>query len=1047
MVSQKGYPVKQFPLVSAAQAFGDEHLNDLHFTCYNAFSKEGVRSGTSPRLTKGVLALIERISEGPLAGAQVLGTSLAVDYDLPNHATWTPELVSSTKDMLDRAAERAPIIAQPSVFYTTAKGMRLVWFLAEPVPVDGPSGLEDLLGGLIVTCVQAGLYVDPSCKDWTRIFRLPRVRREDEKAPGVVVHSRTTDQAYLHQSWGRYDFTANEPIAEQVVMHHASTVRPLSRWQYPELVDSDGRAASPQIGELAQLWKAQIGREPLTVRQRMAKVQLPDQPSNADVAMLYSEDESSSASHVLTHSIKAWITAWAKVKGKNQTPLAAAVYAFEILYNGKSLIKDPAASGQLHAGVLKLANAICSTLREHLGDPVTPDMVYALVLQRARSADKERPEGSRRDPKVLEDEVWSVVGWAYQQQRSQTILEDEHVQQEVLAQETHLRTQLVDESSQIDHIKRALREAIRRSDQTGAPVMPAHYDWVEKHWGKLLIINVQGAGNAALQITPAGKVVYSAVAKSHGALLALTERCGHDLIITEKPATTSGPPVERSEPALLKQYATVTDALRSSRLITHNTIELQERAGELQVGFIKRLPGMRTDIRPCRDSTIHNWLYALGGNHAEKFLDWLAVFHLIEYQCCGLYIQGPPGIGKGMLGKALAYLTEATASAPFYSVMESFQDMMVQTPYVWMDETASTAQRSMKSMMHTYKTLVTGEFDTPNSKGEKVNRIEGQWRVLITSNRDDSLKPDKDMNEDDLKAIAERTLHIEPDSKGCLEILRSVGKARGTEGWIERGIPGHIAWLAQERAPALVAGMTDRLLIMGEDSPWLAAMATKTEGTNILLRTIARILRGSDPTMAMDDACKAAVEAVGDVVLINRDAMKDAMTGLFGGERDTRIPNGTAIELSLKHLSGAKESEGKTRKGPAMGKYPARRRVWEINLGKLMRACYTSGEEIDFRSTITDEVWRRLAPPEVVKEHDDLVALERAEHQATAMRTPPAPPKPEWMNGHTNGHVNGHVNGHHPAPVHVGHTPSSQPFLGAGPPPPPPQPPPLPGLN
>ena len=1062
MVSLKGAPVKAWPTLSAGEAFGEEHTNDLHFTCYSVRTPEVPASdkGTGypaqwtspqPRLTKGALALMEPEDEAIPPKIEARGTTLAVDYDLPNHATWTAAGVAEVAKLMERAGQLVPMLAHPSVFYTTAKGMRLVWFLSEPVPVDGPGGLEDLLGGLIATCVQAGLNVDPTCRDWTRIFRLPRVRREDEKVPGVVTYSRTIEQAYLHQSWNRYDPTANEsaPAGGQVFAYHPHSIRPLSRWIMAEFMSPKGDPVTPQLGELGQLWRSVIGHPPQTIRQRLASVPLPAQPTSADVAMLHGDAEHSQPAHILTHSIKSWITSWAKSRGRSQVPLPSAVHAYEMLYGGQSLVTDPTKSGQLHAGVVKLVNAMCFTLRRQLGNPVTPDMIYALAVQKARAANNLRTS-NRRDETVLDGEVWSAVGWAYRQQVSHALIEQEHEQNRTLAEEAYQQSQLVDMSSQIEVVKAALLAAIEREGPAGAPPMPMHFDWVDRNWKKLLIVNAQKAGNAVLQITPQGQVAYSLLAVTHGALLANIQRCGHSLIQDKNPPPKSDPgarPTDRSEASLLSDYGYVTDEIRASRLITHNKIEVRERSGELHVGFVKRLPGMRTDIRPCFDSRVHEWLCCLGGKYTEKFLDWLACFHRIGEQCCGLYIQGPAKIGKGMLGKALSEMTEAKTFAPFHTVMESFQDMMVLSPFVWMDESASTAQRSMQSMMHTYKKLVTGEFNSPNSKGDKMFRIDSQWRVLITSNRDDSLKPDKDMNKDDLEAIAQRTLHIDPDAAGCLSLLQRVGEARGTAGWVEKVIPAHIAWLAEERAPAIAAAPQSRLLVMGENSPWLQAMATKTEGTNLVLRALARLLRGAEPGGVLNTAYAASQAAAMEVcegfIRVNKSALKETMANIFESERDTRIPNESAIELSLKHLSGAKESKIRVRKANAqLGKHSARRRVWEIDFANIIRACHTAGEEVDFRATMGEEPWRAATPPEVVQEYDQATL----DHRATLppeQTAPASAPRPAYTNGHTS---NGHVNGHHPAPAHAGHVPSSQPFVGA-PPPLPPVPPPLPGLN
>jgi hypothetical protein len=90
---------------------------------------------------------------------------LFADVDNPSHAEWTPELLSALDGVL-----------QTEGLYLTKRGYRLVQPLVEPVPTRDVEPV--LVAWLESLRARIGPGVDMSCRDWTRHFRLPHVRRE-----------------------------------------------------------------------------------------------------------------------------------------------------------------------------------------------------------------------------------------------------------------------------------------------------------------------------------------------------------------------------------------------------------------------------------------------------------------------------------------------------------------------------------------------------------------------------------------------------------------------------------------------------------------------------------------------------------------------------------------------------------------------------------------------------------------------------------------------------------------------------------------------------
>ena len=116
-----------------------------------------------------------RINKSGLAAAPVMPVVevFFCDVDNDGHVDWTPE------SMARAVAQEAELaVLQTAGVYFTAHGRRIVQPIAEPIPVDR---VERHLQRWLLQLETAGLAVDWQCKDWTRHFRLPHVRRKREE--------------------------------------------------------------------------------------------------------------------------------------------------------------------------------------------------------------------------------------------------------------------------------------------------------------------------------------------------------------------------------------------------------------------------------------------------------------------------------------------------------------------------------------------------------------------------------------------------------------------------------------------------------------------------------------------------------------------------------------------------------------------------------------------------------------------------------------------------------------------------------------------------
>lgn len=172
-------------LRDAASLFEEDERTDAHVVAYVTL-KDGEPVERQPRLNKESLALVRQ------AGFEVMCFTVWIDLDLkdlvgrpgkldPPKLKWE-ELTEDETNMvwsrIEEAHQHLSIKSMPwTASYTTSGGMRFMHALALPVHAGEP--YEALLARFHEAYQIAALPVDEACKDWTRLYRAPRVRRDD----------------------------------------------------------------------------------------------------------------------------------------------------------------------------------------------------------------------------------------------------------------------------------------------------------------------------------------------------------------------------------------------------------------------------------------------------------------------------------------------------------------------------------------------------------------------------------------------------------------------------------------------------------------------------------------------------------------------------------------------------------------------------------------------------------------------------------------------------------------------------------------------------
>lgn len=999
MVSLDGIPTKAHPIVPFATAFGSEFGVDAHCTCYAARHRDTKAvEVTMPRMTIDGLGFLAGPNVPPDLSVEVYGHLIALDVDLPGHTDWTDSERERVRQEFNIYVDRFPLLATPTVFYTTAHGYRLVWALSEPVTIYGARGLADLLGGLIATAVIAGLEVDPICKDWGRLFRLPMVRRADIGKPA---HQSNT-QPYFRASWGRVDFDVQESAPAQAAVFHPSAFRGLSEYTPGEFTHS------PAAKRLAEKLGGRIGSVIRPIASTIGDIVVGDMPNPGEVQM-YTKTSGGNLSRYKLR-MKMRLKALATPPLGKVNPFAwlqpYAEFAYRVLFDEQPLYDGAERGGQgLHEGIGRLAIALCKCLRGDLGmqpGNVTAQELDAVCLDVARQVNKLRipPESDES----LHVEVWKLVTYHFKVYCHHALAAEQEKNDLKEVEEMRAATHIASDTIRDKKIQDQLLSWTQLEAAPGADIPRDVRDWVTKGWRKMLIISDEKYGRSVLQFTPTGKLVYSQpVTKIPDVLTAIRES-GHPIIKPQELDPKTGVPNGKfmSESALMFEFGTTAQSVDHSRLIENSVLRIIRVGESLKPVLRLALPGMKKSIPPKYDPLVAEWLSYLGGELPEKLLDWLACYPRIDRATCGLYIQGDQGIGKGLLGQALAYMTMLGKYAKFQAILESFQDTMFNSPLLWGDEDATTSARSTKSVMNAYKQVVSGDYNDINPKGKTQTQIEGHWRVFITSNSDEFIKMDEDLSETHLGAVIVRTLHIRANSKKCADFLDRIGareskrtgddgddeyieSGSGTYRWVEEAIPRHITWLAQNRE--VKAGR--RFLVEGVRTDFHESLLLNTATSVHVLRGLAKLLRSHQQN-------HLAVVIQDGQVYVSVDGLLDAIIAQPTFDKTLKLAQ-RGVLRTVKRMAAGTDREGIWIKTGA-GKGHTRR-MWRLEKGELWRSL--NRVEDNLRTTLGDETWRLLAPAnEIAQADEDEIKF----NGAPRIMPPTSPP----INGHVNGHINGH---------------------------------------
>lgn len=882
---------------------------------------------------------------------------------------WNPERMTLFEnEVLPELLEKEPWLDHCACFYTTENGWRAVFMLDRPVPVLGHHGCaEDITEGMMIRLAAAGVGVDNGCKDWTRLMRVPRCYK-GERRIGLG--------PYFRISWNGVDFSKIDYQAPGELK--ACDPRALPWSSAPE--NSYKNFTNSENWELV----AKVFGGPKAVEKQGKQLDwsevdvefnvgdMPDDEQCLNILYIGGDRRKPSDSYKFVREKLKKI----RRNTKQGFYSSQAARLLELIFEDQTKVLTEFAQihgrDGLHYGNYFATWDLCSILREQLPKP---EVIYALLIPSFIAEMAKRAEAdpnNARSEDTIRSEAWRAVRQIYptqigiQRQR----LEEEETEKK--AKEAY------DKGDEDVRARLDIKDWLAETTGLGL-------EWAEKNYKTHALLSTPSG--TSVMVYADGQPEYTDPASDFSTVFPYIRDSGHNIIVASN--IMSEEPTTRKKADLLYDYGTsVDDRVRASRIIDRNKLEYIKEGGRHKPAFVHKLPGVAEDIEPIYNTEVDEYLQLMGGKYYEDLQNWLACFPMIEYPLPALYLQGAPGIGKGMFMAGLEKLTSRKKSANFSDAMGDFQDHYKDTFLISVDEDYEKGDFK-KDVVSVLRQIIGGQFNHINIKNVKGIYLEGEWRLVVMANNEDVLEIKKDLSSIDIKALQGRIFYLDcsENSDAMIKFLEEKGgrygnkstNKEGTKHW-PKYIAQHVMWLHKNRP----VEHDSRFLMRPPTTPWHEGLQVKSHGGSILCRAIGELL-----TMHQEGQPNDAifVDKVTQEIYIRAprlDAYLKHNHKEFKGHMARilqRISHGSGAVHKRLHEPGRKARDCE------------RQRVFVINVEAVMTVLQKEGLDIDYRVLFGAEMWENLVPETIKK----AVVLEDEydEPEPPPGSPPPPPPPPE----------------------------------------------------
>jgi hypothetical protein len=233
----------------------------------------------------------------------------------------------------------------------------------------------------------------------------------------------------------------------------------------------------------------------------------------------------------------------------------------------------------------------------------------------------------------------------------------------------------------------------------------------------------------------------------------------------------------------------------------------------------------RPGLRPLSakfDGQVDRWLNLIEATaDGCQFVRWVASVPCVEEPTSALAVVAPGGFGKELLANGLSRLWTEGGPVPFDVLGGDFNEELLRCPLLFADE--SLPNWRDKSAADVLRSIITKPTHSINPKGGARATAFGYARAIAGTNNEESLHLGKELNSEDVRALAERLTLVggrsyEPKVRAVIEFLANIQATQPGElnTWVtEDRIARHALWLRDREGWATGAKKTGRFIVPG----------------------------------------------------------------------------------------------------------------------------------------------------------------------------------------------------------------------------------------
>lgn len=200
-------------------------------------------------------------------------------------------------------------------------------------------------------------------------------------------------------------------------------------------------------------------------------------------------------------------------------------------------------------------------------------------------------------------------------------------------------------------------------------------------------------------------------------------------------------------------------------------------------------------VEPEYDQDVQTWLELLAGDDPEdvdRLLKWVTCVPDLRRVIPAVYLHGPGGVGKSLLGGGLARLWTTDAATGLEQALSSnFNEAVATCPFIFADETIAKVDTAK------IRELIQSRRRPYLRKYMPASTLIGSVRVCLAANNDSLLRSNDDLTNDDISAITERFLEFRTTVKPRDFLIQFHKRnPERLKDWVEKDvIARHALWL------------------------------------------------------------------------------------------------------------------------------------------------------------------------------------------------------------------------------------------------------------